>query len=126
MIDCKFVCGEPLDGVRRCGWTNRRCGSLITAVLDGKGTRYGLVSHFIERKDGKGGEFAVMKWLARPSYPYGRNPIVVRLCDGDTETNLPAILSICDIDPTSVGVSRCDQENCYYVHRLRGTDTIIN
>jgi len=92
----KFTAGEPLDGVRRAGWNNRRCGSMITAVLEGS-SHYGLVSHFIERKDGRGGKFAVVSWLARPSYPYSPNPVVVRLVDGDMNPRLPVVLNILDI-----------------------------
>ena len=123
MLGIQFTAGEPLDGVRRVGWNNRRCGSLITAVVKGC-SRYGIVSHFIERKDGRGDRFAVITWLSKPSYPHNPNPVVVRLVDDDLNCHLPVVLKISDIDPTSVGVSRCEREKCYYVYRMKGLDTI--
>ena len=123
VIDTKFVAGEPLAGVRRAGWSNRRCGSVITTIIGGR-SYYGLVGEFIERVDGTGLKFAVVSWLPRPSYPYPNNPTVVRLRDVDVCPGLPGCVSIFDIDPTSVGVSRCDEEGCLYVYRMRGVDPV--
>lgn len=123
VLGVEFVAGEPLCGIRRSGWSNYRCGSVIT-VLVGGCSRYALVKDFIERVDGLGDAFAVVEWLSVPSYPYHPNPVVVRLRDDDMCPVLPCLVSIFDIDPCGVCLSRCEGESCWYVYRTRGIDTV--
>ena len=122
VLGTTFTAGEPLVGVRKKGWSTRRCSSLFTAVIGGR-SRYGLIRKFIERADGSGSKFAVVKWLPIPSYPYG-NPLIVCIRDGDRIGDLHSLLDIECIDPCNVGVERSDIESCYYVYRFEGLDTV--
>ena len=117
-----FTSGEPLQGVKRAGWNNRRCGSLFTAVVGGV-SRYGVIDAFITREDESGGGYAVVKWLPVPHYPYN-HPLVVCLRDGDACGGLLSVISLTDIDPCGVCVERCDLHTSWYVYRLDGVDTV--
>ena len=116
-----FTAGEPLSGVRKKGWSTRRCSSLFTAVI-GDRSRYGWVRKFIERADGSGDQFAIVRWFPIPTYPY-RHPLTVCIRDGGEVGDLPSLLDIECFDPCNVGVERSDSEACYYVYRLEGLDT---
>ena len=118
----RFTAGEPLHGVKRSDWKTRRCGSVITTVINGV-SRYGVVQKFIANARLTRDMFAVLTWLAPPSYPYN-NPCVVRLKDDDIcHEYLPRVISIFDIDPCSVCLERSVVESCFYVLRTHGTDT---
>lgn len=117
-----FNAGEPLVGVLRKGWTNRRCSSVFTAVVGGV-SRYGVIKKFIQKADGSGEPFAIVEWLPIPTYPYA-HPLIVCIRDGDRVGDLPIVLAIECIDPCNVCVERCDVESCYYMYRLEGLDTI--
>lgn len=120
----RFTAGEPLSGVSRSGWRNKRCGSLVTTVVDGR-SRYALVSHFIEKSDGEGDRYAVVEWLPVPTYPYHPNPLVVFLMDGDpVGVGLSCLLSLEDIEPTGICIERCEVDHGYYVYRMDGLDHI--
>ena len=58
-----------------------------------------------------------------PSYPY-HHRLVTRLVDGDEVGDMCSVISIMDIDPCGVCFRRCDTDNCWYVSRLEGLDTV--
>ena len=124
-----FWAGEPLEGVLKTGWANRRCGSVCTAVIKARGernacSRYARIRKFIERVDGVGGQYAVVEWLPKPTYPYS-HPLVVCLQDGDQcGDGLPVLLPLGDIDPCLVMIERDDSEDASYVYRLEGLDVM--
>ena len=122
MMGQRFTAGEPLFGVRQSNWETRRCGSVITSVIDGM-SHYGLVENFVENPCLTDMQFAVMQWFACPHYPY-ENPCVTCLRDDDEcHDSLPRLLSIFDIDPCGVCVERRESEKCTYVYRTHGLDT---
>lgn len=103
----------------KAGWSNKRCGSLITAIVGGR-SRYGLVQTFIGNRNKN---FALVNWLPVPTYPYG-HPLVVFIRDDDPVGDIPIVLDIDCIDPCGVCVERCDTESGWYLMRLAGLDTI--
>ena len=119
----KFTAGEPLTGVRRRGWANRRCSSVFTAVVGGR-SRYGIIRKLIGRVDGSGRQFAVVEWLPVPTYPY-HTPLIVCIRDGDRVGDLPILLDLDSIDPCNVCVEGSEVESCHYMYRLEGLDTVL-
>lgn len=103
----------------------KRCGSVVTAVIDGQ-SRYARVLRFFSCAcDSNKGMYAFVEWMCVPDYPMDGTPIVVRLRDAAAACTAPQVLSIFDIDPSRVIVERADSENCHYVCRIEGLDTII-
>ncbi len=110
------------------GNANKRCGSIITAVINGQ-SMYGKVVAFFSNGvcvKNNASRYACVQWLNVPDYPVSGTPIVVRLCDDAQPCTVPSVLSIFDIDPSRVISERSDSEHCYYMCRIEGVDTIKN
>ena len=99
----RFTAGEPLRGVHLPHYHNMRCGSVATAVIEGR-SQYGLIERFIscscayqERR-----HYAVLKWFSTPEYPDG-DPLLVRVdTRADPAAHLPRAIPLNDLDPSRV------------------------
>ena len=110
----RFTAGEPLSGLRRVGWRQRRCGSVVTATINGRSV-YGKVVRFcicVLRQGHR--HFAQVEWMGVPQYPYG-SPLIVKIVDGTPVPDLSQFIELCDIDPARVIVERSDSESAWYI-----------
>ena len=71
------------------------------------------------------GLFAYVEWLGKPDYPFEGTPLIVRVRDNAPRCPASKIISIFDIDPTKIIYERSDVESCFYMLRLKCTDTIL-
>lgn len=102
----------------------KRCGSVVTSVIQGQ-SMYGKVLKFFSSScDKNAGMYAYVEWMNVPDYPFDGTPLVVRLRDDAPICVAPNVLSIFDIDPSRIICERSDIENCYYMCRIEGWDTI--
>ena len=103
-----------------------RCGSVVTCVVRGRSV-YGKIIKFFERlcESETNGLFAYIEWLRMPHYPMDGTPLIVNVSDNAPVCFAPTVVSIFDIDPSRVIIERDDGENCYYMCRIEGLDTII-
>ena len=75
----------------------------------GSGSVYGRILRFLKLVDmDHCPAFASVEWFARPTYPCGGNPLVVRYVedDGTVTSELGCILPITSIDPSHRPLSR--------------------
>jgi len=110
-------------------WNNQvlgdghRCGSVITTTYTGK-SRYCVVTKFI-RVSGK--DFACVRWLTKPVYPYSPNPLVVKVREAPVRSlRLPTVLPLDFIDPTAVLVEPDVDGVHFYMMREKGFDRMHN
>ena len=103
----------------------KRCGSIVTSVVDGQSMYAKVVKFFSSACEQNTGMYAFVEWMGVPDYPMCGTPIVVRLRDDAPACLASQVLSIFDIDPSRVVGERSDVENCYYMCRIEGIDTII-
>ena len=119
-----ITAGNPIGGRGHAGKV-KRCGSMIVCVIGGQ-SYYGRVVKFFRsvciRNDGL---FAHVEWLGKPDYPFEGTPLIVRVRDDASRCTASKIISIFDIDPTKIIYERSDVESCFYMLRLKGTDTIL-
>lgn len=114
-----FTAGENMHGNK-----DNRCGSMITAVINGRSV-YGYVESFFTRVCMNDRDIYVhVRWLPRPVYPFLNSPLVVRIPDTGDVPNIPNFISVYDIDPSRIILERSDIENSWYVYRIEGLDTI--
>ena len=107
VLGTRFTAAEPLTGVRRPQYQNRRCGSVITAVIYGR-SQYGFVEHFITCSCAKVPRvhYAIVKWFAAPEYPDG-DPLLVRVdMEATPADHLPRLLPLARIDPSRILTER--------------------
>ena len=107
-------------------WGQRRCGSVITAVLAGRSV-YARVNRFIKVDGDDGAGYASVTWFGAPEYPAHPNPILVRCREDDPDRLVDAygcIVSIEDIDPSQVMVEREEDHVYCWMMRDSGYDTI--
>ena len=99
-------------------WGNRRCGSVVTLIHDGR-SRYCIVRKFVEIA-GKG--YACVDWLSKPSYPHAPITLVsvVRQLHPHEQTDLKSVIPLDMIDPTPVLVDRDGRD--FYMMRVKGYD----
>ena len=118
----EFTAGQDLSGNR---WG--RCGSVVTCVVRGQSI-YGKVIKFFERlcDSDANSLFAYIEWFHMPEYPMNGTPLIVKVGDNAPICFASTVISIFDIDPSRVIIERDDGENCYYMCRIEGLDTIIN
>ena len=122
------ICGVHFTA-NQCinGDCNKRCGSLITAVINGQSIYGKVVTFFVNTlrcpKNNAPG-YAYVEWLNMPDYPMAGTPIVVRLSDNSPSCTESRVISIFDIDPSRIISERSDSERSYYMCRIEGTDTI--
>ena len=99
------------------------CHNAVSVINDQ--SYYGRVVKFFKSVCRKQlGLFAYVDWLGKPDYPFENTPLVVRVRDNAVACPAPKILSILDIDPTKIIFGRDGVENCFYMLRLKGWDTI--
>ena len=118
----RFTAGEPLSGLCRVGWRQRRCGSVVTATINGRSVYGKLVRFCICALIQGHRHFAQVQWLGVPQYPYG-SPLIVKIGDDTPVPDLSQFIELCDIDPTRVIVERSDSESAWYMMRMKGIDT---
>ena len=121
ICDVEFTAGHPIDG-----GGNATCGSVVTCVVGGQ-SRYGLVSHFFKHMCVHNtGMYAYVHWLNQTDYPFEGTPLVVRIKDNSppVSDSPQQVISIFDIDPSRIIIERSDTEQCYYMCRIEGLDTI--
>ena len=100
-------------------WGKQRNGSVITTTYTGQ-SRYCVVTDFIRvaNKD-----FACVRWLSKPMYPYAPNPLVVTVSEPPARPeSLPTVLPLRFIDPTAVLVDPDSDGVHFYMMRLKGFD----
>ena len=91
-------------------WGKVRNGSVITTTYTGR-SRYCVVTNFI-RVSNK--DFACVRWLSKPVYPYAPIPLVVKVSETpDRRECLPTVLPLSFIDPTGVLVEP-DSDGVYF------------
>ena len=80
----------------------KRCGSVITCVLQGR-SYYGWVKRFLKIRGDSAPGFASVRWFSRPVYPHN-NFLVVRVgSDGSlVEQRFGSVVSITRIEPSRV------------------------
>ena len=92
-------------------WGNRRCGSIITCVINGRSI-YGIVRKFLLVDGDPCPGYASVVWFGPPEYPCG-NPLKVRVSRdrGVLDREIGSIVRITQIDPSPVA---CEPENEHY------------
>lgn len=114
-----FTSGEPLSGVRRVREKMFRCGSVFTMVCRGRSV-YGRMKRFISYDHIN---MVEVEWLPIPEYPMGI-PVVVRLGFYNNCPVQPPVVLLDDIDPSPVSLLHDHDNNCLYVMRMIGIDTV--
>ena len=114
-----FTSGEPLSGVRRVREKMFRCGSVFTMVCRGRSI-YGRMKRFISCNHIN---MVEVEWLPIPEYPIGI-PVVVRLGFYNNCPVQPPVVLLDDIDPSPVSLLHDHDNNCLYVMRMIGIDTV--
>lgn len=114
-----FTAGEPTSGVRRVCEKMLRCGSVFTMVRGGRSI-YGWIKRFISYGLVN---MAEVHWLPIPEYPIGI-PVVVKLVLDSNRPVEPPVVLLDDIDPSPISLLRDDGQNCLYVMRMTGIDTM--
>ena len=114
-----FTSDEPLSGVRRVGEKMFRCGSVFTMVCRGRSV-YGRIKRFVTCGHVN---MVEVEWLPVPEYPIGI-PIVVRLGFYNNRPVQPPVVLMDDIDPSPVSLLHDHDNNCLYVMRMSGIDTV--
>ena len=107
-------------------WGLKKCGSVITCVMNGRSV-YGHVRVFFRvNGDHSCPGYASVKWFSCPEYPQG-TPMVVSVTNDDTtlRTELGHIIRVTKIDPSAVPVEPIPGRQRFYMMRLSGYDTII-
>ena len=101
-------------------WGCRRCGSVITTVHGGR-SRYCHVTKFV-RAGGK--DFACVEWLSKPHYPYAPMTVVTRVTylPPHRQREMPVLIPLETIDPTSVLVEPDTDGRHFYMMRVYGYD----
>lgn len=100
-------------------WGCHRNGSVITTTYTGR-SRYCVVTKFIRVSDK---DFACVRWLTKPVYPYAPNPLVVKVRETPARRHrLPTVLPLDFIDPTAVLVEPDADGIHFYMMRLKGFD----
>ena len=98
------------------GRRTMRCGSVITAIIGGRSV-YGYVHHFFQnlcKNDMDMHDF--VSWLPLPDYPFRGSPLIVRLRDVNPKPNAQDFMSLNDVDPSRIIISRSDVEQSLLVH----------
>ena len=114
-----FTAGEPLSGVRRVREKMFRCGSVFTMISKGRSI-YGYIHRFVSCDQVN---MVEVDWLPVPEYPTG-TPIVVRLGFYNNRPVEPPVVLLNDMDPSPVSVLHDHVNNCVYVMRMNGIDTV--
>lgn len=114
-----FTSGEPLSGVRRVREKMFRCGSVFTMICRGRSV-YGRMKRFISCDQVN---MVEVEWLPVPEYPIGI-PVVVRLGFYNNRPVQPPVVLLDDIDPSPVSLLHDHDNNCLYVMRMIGIDTV--
>ena len=100
-------------------WGRHRNGSVITTTYTGH-SRYCVVTRFIRVVNQ---DFACVRWLTKPVYPYAPIPLVVKVREPRVRGNqLPTVLPLDFIDPTAVLVEPDSDGVYFYMMRLKGFD----
>ena len=104
-----------------------RCGSVVTKIRDGSSV-YGLIKKFyrVVCRCRSFIEFALITWFPFPNYPDG-DPLTVRIVLGGLNVNdIPrvTVVPLNDIHPSRIGVEIDDINNCMYMLRFDGFDTM--
>ena len=117
----QFHAGEPIEGYRRIGWNNRRCGSVFTAKIDGV-SLYGHIRRFVRASCPRSGtvtDLAVVTWFAKPEYPTG-DVLTVRIDTRKPPATASNILNVSEIDPSRILYEMDDP--FIYMMRVEGLD----
>ena len=115
----RFTANEPLSGVRRTTEKMFRCGSVFTMISKGRSI-YGYIHRFVSCDQV---DMVEVNWLPIPEYPMG-TPIVVRLGFYNNRPVEPPVVLLNDIDPSPVSMLHDHDNNCVYVMRMNGIDTV--
>ena len=72
------------------------------------------------------GMYAYVRWFRKTDYPFEDSPLVVGIRDNAPPVSelSQQVVSIFDIAPSRVIVARSNSENCCYMCRIGGLDTI--
>ena len=73
----EFTAGECIRGSGR----SKRCGSIITCVINGQSVYGKVVKFFSSACNHNNGMYAYIEWMNVPDYPMVGIPIVVRVRD---------------------------------------------
>lgn len=104
----------------------KRCGSIVTSVINGQSMYGKVIKFFSSACERVKSMYAFVEWMNVPDYPVSGTPIVVRLRDNASTCIASPVLSIFDIDPSRIICERSDIENCSYMCRIEGLDSIKN
>jgi len=130
--DCLSVSGFKIAHIlgkhfRSGEWGKRRCGSVITCVLDGR-SLYARVDKFLKVDDDPCEGYASVTWFGYPEYPLG-SPLVVRCRENQPDElvdRFGCVLRLTQIDPSQVMVEREPGRVFCWMMRDSGFDTTVS
>ena len=98
---------------------------MVTCVVDGQ-SRYGIVLRFSHTCVSGIWVCTHMLGGCKTDYPFEDSPLVVGIRDNAPPVSelSQQVVSIFDIAPSRVIVARSNSENCCYMCRIGGLDTI--
>ena len=104
-----------------------RCGSVVTMIRGGRSV-YGLVKKFyrVTCRCHLSVDFAVVSWFPPPVYPDG-DPLTVKIVLGGMDINNIVgvnVVPLFDIHPSRIAVEIDGDNDCMYMLRIDGTDTM--
>ena len=104
-----------------------RCGSVVTMIRGGR-SMYGLIKKFyrVICPCHSFIDFIFVTWFPLPIYPDG-DPLTIKIVLGGLNVNdVPGInvVPLYDIHPSRIGVEIDDRNDCIYMYRFDGTDTM--
>ena len=105
----------------------KRCGSVITTVVEGR-SLYARVVTFLKVRGDKCPGYAIVRWFGVPEYPHG-SPLVVRVSDDGSVLDRihGVVIKITSIDPSQIIIDKDDTNGSYYyMMRDSGYDTTSN
>lgn len=107
-------------------WPKRRCGSVITCVIEGR-SLYARVERFFKIHGHATPGYASVIWFGYPEYPFDA-PVIVKVSEEqprDLVDRIGNVIRITQIDPSQVMVERDpDCEGVCWMMRDSGFDTV--
>ena len=103
-----------------------RCGSVITTVHAGAKSLYARVECFVKVRGELSPGYAIVKWFSEPRYPFVI-PLVVSVKDDGSvlDDRLGSVVRITDIDPSRVMIDSDRDNDCHFMMRDSGYDTVV-
>ena len=113
------------SGERLCA--GMRCGSVVTMIRGGRSV-YGLIKKLyrVRCRCHLSVDFAFVSWFPPPVYPDG-DPLTIKIVLGGMDINNIVgvnVVPLFDIHPSRIAVEIDGDNDCMYMLRIDGTDTM--